>query len=98
MSSSRFIIGRWVAAVLALFAFSTAIYHVVVDNKPKGELRVIEDYKPWSDEILESAGKLPVQDGGRVKPLSTYAGFTMLQLHGARSMKVEEDYYRWFLP
>lgn len=91
MSSSRFIIGRWVAAALALLAFSTAIYHVVVDNKPKGELRVIKDYEPWSEEILESAGKLAVQDGGRVKPLSTYAGFTMLQLHGARSMKVEGE-------
>lgn len=91
MNPSRFIIGRWVAALLALIAFSTAIYHVIVDNRPKGELRVIEGYTPWSQEILESAGKLPVQDGGRVKPLSTYAGFTMLQLHGARSMKVEDE-------
>lgn len=91
MNPPRFIIGRWVAAVLALIAFSTAIYHVIVDNRPKGELRVIEGYTPWSEEIMESAGKLPVQDGGRVKPLSTYAGFTMLQLHGARSMKVEDE-------
>lgn len=88
MTSSRFIIGRWVAAVLALAGFSTAIYHVVVDNLPKGEVRVVEGYTPWAEDILEQAATLPVQDGGRVKPLSTYAGFTMLQLHGARKMKL----------
>ncbi|MGB0293159.1 MAG: hypothetical protein ACPGIA_11340, partial [Luteolibacter sp.] len=91
MTRSRFIFGRWIAAAIAMLGFATAIYHVVVDNRPKGELRQVEGYTPWSEEILASASTLPVQDGGRVKPLSTYAGFTMLQLHGARSMKVEDE-------
>ena len=43
------------------------------------------------EETLALAETLPVQDGGRIKPLSTYAGFTMLGLHGARSMKIDGD-------
>jgi len=90
MSKNRFIVARWIVAALILGDFSNAIYQVVKENRAKGAPPVIENYKPWSDEILESAATLPVQDGGRVKPLSTYAGFTMLQLHGERSMKIKD--------
>ncbi len=41
---------------------------------------------PWSKRALELAGRLPVQDGGRVKPLSTYASFTLLRLNGRRTV------------
>ena len=41
--------------------------------------------QPWTPAVLESFGSLPIQDGGRVKPLSTYAGFTLLRLNGKRS-------------
>ena len=36
----------------------------------------------WNDETLELLGTLPVQDGGRIKPLSTYARFLLLRLNG----------------
>ena len=39
----------------------------------------------WSKELLEQASLLPIQDGGRVKPLSTFAAFTMLKLNGSSS-------------
>ncbi|MBL8856977.1 MAG: cytochrome c biogenesis protein CcsA [Planctomycetes bacterium] len=42
--------------------------------------------QPWTPEILESFGSLPIQDGGRIKPLSTYAGFTLLRVSGKRSV------------
>ncbi|MCY2958963.1 MAG: cytochrome c biogenesis protein CcsA [Planctomycetota bacterium] len=41
---------------------------------------------PWSARTLELAEHLPVQDGGRIKPLSTYAAFTLLRLNGRRSV------------
>jgi len=91
MTSSRSIIGRWIAAGLAFLALLLAGYQLVLDNMPKGEVRVIDGYRPWSEEIVRLAETLPVQDGGRIKPLSTYAGFTMLRLHGARSMKVQDE-------
>ncbi|MBX3178902.1 MAG: cytochrome c biogenesis protein CcsA [Candidatus Hydrogenedentes bacterium] len=43
--------------------------------------------EPWSDEVIELFATLPVQDGGRIKPLDTFAQFTMLQLNGKRSFE-----------
>ena len=40
----------------------------------------------WSERAVELARSLPVQDGGRIKPLDTYAGFTLLRLNGKRSV------------
>lgn len=42
--------------------------------------------EPWSAAALEFAGTLAVQDGGRVKPLSTYAATALLRLNGRRSV------------
>jgi ABC-type transport system involved in cytochrome c biogenesis permease subunit len=39
----------------------------------------------WDRETLDAFATLPVQDGGRVKPLSTYAGFALLKLNGKRT-------------
>ncbi len=83
-------IGRWVAAILAVVALAAVFYNLIVDNTPKGELRKIEAYVPWEKETLAIASEIPIQNGGRIKPLSSYAGFTMLGIHGARSMKVED--------
>lgn len=41
--------------------------------------------EPWSTAIVDVFATLPVQDGGRVKPLDTYAQFAMLQLNGKRT-------------
>ncbi|MCC6738194.1 MAG: cytochrome c biogenesis protein CcsA [Planctomycetia bacterium] len=38
----------------------------------------------WSPELVDLFARLPVQDGGRVKPLSTFANFTLLALNGRR--------------
>jgi ABC-type transport system involved in cytochrome c biogenesis permease subunit len=45
----------------------------------------------WQAETLDLAGKLPVQEGGRIKPLATFAAFKMLKLHGKRRMRVTLD-------
>lgn len=89
MSDAKPRAGRWIAAALAMTGLAAAFYHLVADNLPKGEVRKVDGYTPWSEATLEVAAAIPVQEGGRVKPLSTYAGFTMLALHGARSMKIE---------
>jgi ABC-type transport system involved in cytochrome c biogenesis permease subunit len=89
MSNTRFPAGRWVAAALAALGLAAVFYNVVKDNMPKGEVRKIDGYTPWSEATLRVAETLPVQNGGRIKPLSTYAGFTMLSLHGARSMRLQ---------
>ncbi len=45
-----------------------------------------EDTPPkWDTETLQLFAGLPIQEGGRVKPLSTYAGFKLLKFRGRRS-------------
>ena len=44
----------------------------------------------WSKEIISEMETLPIQEGGRIKPLDTYARFTMLALHGKRGMKLPD--------
>ena len=89
MSNSSSKIGRWVAAGLAMLVLAAVFYNVVVDNMPKGGVRKIEGYTPWDKETLKVAETIPLQNGGRLKPISSYAGFKMLGYHSARSMKIE---------
>jgi len=46
-----------------------------------------ETRAPWSERALELFSTLPIQDGGRVKPLDTFAQFRLLRFNGKRSVK-----------
>ncbi len=81
--------GKWVVAALAASSLAVVFVNMLIDNMPKGQPQKVEGYVPWEKETLKVAESLPLQDGGRIKPFSTYAGFKMLQFHGARSMKIE---------
>ena len=65
MKASTSIVLRWIVAVLIFTDFSVAILKVVNENRAKGKPAVIEGYTAWSDEVLESASLIPVQDGIR---------------------------------
>lgn len=80
--------GKWVVAILAIAALVVALVNLFIDNMPKGEVQHVKDYVPWEKETIQLVDSIPLQDGGRIKPFSTYAGFRMLALHGARSMKI----------
>lgn len=84
-------IGSWVFAILAAIGLVTVFVNLFIDNMPKGEIQEVDGYKPWEKETVDLVSKMPLQDGGRVKPFSTFAGFRMLGLHGARSMKVKDE-------
>jgi ABC-type transport system involved in cytochrome c biogenesis permease subunit len=47
--------------------------------------------RQWPADIVALCKTLPIQDGGRVKPLDTYAGFKMLKLHGKRTMRLSRN-------
>ena len=38
--------------------------------------------QPWPDDIVDLWKPIPIQAGGRLKPLDTFAAFKMLKLHG----------------
>ncbi|MBB5352215.1 ABC-type transport system involved in cytochrome c biogenesis permease subunit [Haloferula luteola] len=79
---------RWILFFFGLLLFGGVLLTAAMDAKPPANNRVVEGYQAWSQETLDLAESFPVQDGGRIKPLTTYAGFTMLRLHGARSLTV----------
>lgn len=88
MNQGQFNWGRWVASFLALGGVALVFVNLLIDVMPKGTPPEVEGYVAWEKETIKLAETLPIQSGGRVKPLSTYASFTMLGVHGARSMKV----------
>jgi hypothetical protein len=45
---------------------------------------VLNSVPTWDAGVIELFESLAVQDGGRVKPMDTYAQFTMLKLNGKR--------------
>ncbi|MSR63252.1 MAG: hypothetical protein EXS08_12490 [Planctomycetes bacterium] len=42
---------------------------------------------PWTERTLELFAALPVQEGGRIKPLDTFAQFRLLRFNGKRSFE-----------
>ena len=46
--------------------------------------------QPWPREVVDLAKSLPLQDGGRIKPLDTYAQFTLLRLNGKRTLETPQ--------
>ncbi|MFT5476299.1 MAG: ABC-type transport system involved in cytochrome c biogenesis permease subunit, partial [Planctomycetota bacterium] len=43
--------------------------------------------EPWPADIVDMASRLPVLEHGRIKPLSTLAGFALLRMHHTRKVK-----------
>jgi len=41
----------------------------------------------WDKQTLKSFSTIPIQDAGRIKPLSTFADFKLIQFNGKRSCK-----------
>ena len=90
-SKRRSKIGRWIAFILVVLLLGGYGLYTLRINVSSEKPRVIEGYELWQEEVVDVARDISVQDGGRIKPFSTWAGFTMLQLHGARGMKIEAE-------
>lgn len=81
-------IGRWVAFSLVLLFLGGYGLYTMRKNVTSAKPAEISDYKEWKGKAIDVSRDIAVQDGGRVKPFSTWAAFTMLKLHGARSMTI----------
>lgn len=82
-------VGRWIAFILVVLLLGSYGLYTLRLNTTSDKPRVVDDYEAWDKEVVDIASDIGVQDGGRIKPLSTWSGFTMLKLHGARGMKIE---------
>lgn len=45
----------------------------------------------WSQQTIDLMATLPVQHGGRVKPMETLAGLNLLMVNGKRKLKLEDE-------
>ncbi len=72
---------RIAALLTALVLFAGALFAA-----PRGAQSETRRTAPWPAGVLEQAEHLPIQDGGRVKPLNTYASFLALRLNGKRTL------------
>ena len=87
-SKRRSKVGRWIAFILVVLLLgSYGLYTLRLKRPLTSRGRWIAT-KLWEKEVVDTARDIAVQDGGRIKPFSTWAGFTMLKLHGARGMKI----------
>ena len=80
---------RWILVGVFLIAEFALIGYAIRGAIPPGDVREVSGYEPWSDEVIEVAEAIPVQEGGRIKPLRTYARFKMMSFHGSLKMKVK---------
>lgn len=79
---------RIVALVIIVSMLVSLFVFMVIDMNPKVNVVKVDGYTPWEKETVELMNQLPVQDGGRVKPFSTHAQFTMLRLRGDRKIEI----------
>jgi ABC-type transport system involved in cytochrome c biogenesis permease subunit len=82
---------RIVAVLVILTVIVTLFFFMVKDMTPKGESVSIKEYTPWEKETVSLMDTLVLRDGGRVKPFSSYAQFSMLRLRGDRKIELTLD-------
>ncbi|MBL8804076.1 MAG: cytochrome c biogenesis protein CcsA [Planctomycetes bacterium] len=66
--------------------FAVALLAALWCSTPLFAQRAERRETPWTQAVLDAAERTPIQEGGRVKPLNTYAGFLLLRLNGKRSL------------
>ena len=62
----RIFIGKIVALVLLVSLLLGLFFMGIKELRPEKYQVEISDYEPWSEEIIEVAASLPVQEGGRI--------------------------------
>ncbi|MGJ8724036.1 MAG: cytochrome c biogenesis protein [Roseibacillus sp.] len=84
----RILVGKIIALVLLVTLLLGLFFMGIKELRPEKHQVEIPDYKPWSEEVLKVAESLPVQEGGRIKPLETRASYAMLQMRGDRRLTI----------
>lgn len=78
----------WIVAValVSMLLFVAGIWF----STPRTPALQIESYTPLPSGLSDSLAPMPVLDGGRVKPLESYARFSLLKIAGKQSLKVRD--------
>lgn len=84
----RILVGKIIALVLLVSLLLGLFFMGIKELRPERHQVEVPDYKPWSKEVIDVAASLPVQEGGRIKPLETRASYAMLQMRGDRRLTI----------
>ena len=74
------------AVLVSLGAAVAASVRVSAEDGHQHTTSATQPHGRWSPEAVAVFAYLPVQEGGRMKPLSTFAGFSLLALNGKRGV------------
>ena len=84
----------WSVAVLALVLCSGPLLQAgdtpAESSAPQPTRAATPFDGEWSEEIVDVASHIPLLDGGRIKPLSSFADFTVLRFSGRKRVKHED--------
>jgi ABC-type transport system involved in cytochrome c biogenesis permease subunit len=61
----------------------------ILSNAGKIPVDAANKLPPWSQDIIRKFARLPLQEEGRVKPVETFADFTLLRFHGSRTLRLK---------
>ncbi len=89
MSSSK--LGRWIGFVFALVVVASLLLYTAKDSIISGPPNVVDGYEKWDPELVKEFGSMAIQADGRVKPVSTWAGFELLAINGKRKVRFVSD-------
>ncbi len=76
-------------SVATILAFSIAAALCVSPIASAAASKESQSAGKWDAATLDTFRTLPIQEGGRVKPLDTYASFLLLRLNGKRTFTQE---------
>ncbi len=84
-------LGRIIALIGALLVLLGIIAMVGKTTQAPKVYGDVKGYEVWDPEIIEAVKSLPIQDGGRVKPFASYAGFELLRINGKRKIRFQSN-------
>lgn len=80
---------RWALVLAFLIIEFSVIFYAIWGARVADEKQVVQGYTEWPEEVVAIADTVPVQDGGRLKPLYSFARFRMLALSGKLKLEIE---------
>lgn len=82
-------IKRWCVFSILLIGIAAVAVIAIRGSIVPRKVPKLSEYQPWSPEIVELMADMPVQEGGRLKPFSTWSMFRLYSIHSKRKIKVE---------
>jgi ABC-type transport system involved in cytochrome c biogenesis permease subunit len=84
---NKIALGAALLSVAGLAAAAVVTFPAKADETNPPESSAAPSHPRWTPEAVDVFAGLPVQDDGRVKPLSTFAGVALLAINGKQTCK-----------